>query len=136
MSNFGNNNKGNGGGFLGYRYFIDAAQKWRDNNKYNKQHKKAKNNKSEAFKMESEYIANSFNDIRTLIEKHYNNNQIVKDDKKIVLSIVNQFLEYDKKENSRDEGYLEEYGIKEKLMELFNNFVSEKYKKISQLPTH
>lgn len=83
MSNFGNN-KDNGGGFLGYRYFIDAAQKWRDNKKYNKQYKNARNNKSEAFRMESEYITNSFNDIRNLVEKHYNNNQIVKDDKKIV----------------------------------------------------
>ena len=132
MSNFGNNNKGNGGGFFGYRYFIDAAQKWRDKNKYNKQYKKAKNNKSEAFKMESEYIANSFNDIRTLVEKHYNNNQIVKDDKKIVLSIVNQFLEHDKKENSREDDYLEYDGIKDELMELFKNFVAEKYKKINE----
>lgn len=132
MSNFGNNNKGNGGGFLGYRYFIDAAQKWRDKNKYNKQYKKARNNKSEAFKMESEYIANSFNDIKDLVEKHYNNNQIVKDDKKIVLSIVNQFLKQDKKENSRNDDYLEYDGIKEKLMELFKNFVAEKYKKINE----
>lgn len=131
MSNFGNN-KDNGGGFLGYRYFIDAAQKWRDKKKYNKQYKNARNNKSEAFRMESEYIANSFNDIRNLVEKHYNDNKIVKDDKKIVLSIVNQFLENDKKKNSRKDDYLEDYGIKEKLMELFKNFVAEKYKKINE----
>ena len=132
MSNFGNSNKGNGGGFLGYRYFIDAAQKWRDNKKYNKQYKNARNNKSEAFRMESEYITNSFNDIRNLVEKHYNDNKIVKDDKKIVLSIVNQFLEDDKKKNSRKDDYLEDYGIKENLMELFKNFIAEKYKKINE----
>ena len=86
MSNFGNNNKDNGGGFLGYRYFIDAAQRRRNNNKYNKQYKNARNNKSEAFKMESEYIANSFNDIKNLVEKHYNDNKIVKNDKKTIFS--------------------------------------------------
>lgn len=131
MSDFGNN-KDNGGGFLGYRYFIDAAQKWRDNKKYNKQYKNARNNKSEAFRMESEYITNSFNDIRNLVEKHYNDNKIVKDDKKIVLSIVNQFLEDDKKKNSRKDDYLEDYGIKEKLMELFNEFVAKNYRKSNE----
>lgn len=131
MSDFGNN-KDNGGGFLGYRYFIDAAQKWRDNKKYNKQYKNARNNKSEAFRMESEYIANSFNDIRNLVEKHYNDNKILKDDKKIVLSIVNQFLEDDKKKNSRKDDYLEDYGIKEKLMDLFNEFVAKNYRKSNE----
>lgn len=132
MSNFGNNNKDNGGGFLGYRYFIDAAQKWRNNNKYNKQYKKARNNKSEAFKMESEYIANSFNDIKNLIEKHYNDNKIVKNDKKTILSIVNNFLTYYKKENNLEKFDWEEYGIKEKLLNQFEKFVAKKYGKSNE----
>ena len=132
MSNFGNNNKDNGGGFLGYRYFIDAAQRRRNNNKYNKQYKNARNNKSEAFKMESEYIANSFNDIKNLVEKHYNDNKIVKNDKKTILSIVNHFLAYYKKENDLKKFDWEEYGIKEKLLDHFNEFVIKKYGKSNE----
>lgn len=132
MSNFGNNNKDNGGGFLGYRYFIDAAQKWRNNKKYKKQYKKARNNKTEAFKMESEYIANSFNDIKNLIEKHYNDNNIVKNDKKTISSIVDNFLTYYKKENDLKNFDWEEYGIKEKLLNQFEKFVTKKYGKSSE----
>lgn len=132
MSNFGNNNKDNGGGFLGYRYFIDAAQKWRNNKKYKKQYKKARNNKTEAFKMESEYIANSFNDIKNLIEKHYNDNNIVKNNKKTISSIVDNFLTYYKKENDLENFDWEEYGIKEKLLNQFEKFVAKKYGKSSE----